>query len=399
MGIQTNDKLFKLIQEKYGDTSQDAMKKYFLNDFFVGSAGRKIDEAAFESIYSQMQLLTSAQGLSLEDVEYLGFGQRFTSLGIGDAVIKVGNTTEKVFDNPYRLSPVHQEEIGENLGLYVSQRARTSGVTEKDVQYMYGLVRDSGGLWIDLKEENLGFVDSPLDFSSIYPDSSHTNDSVGQDFPDYDGSLFVIDYEDMIYYTPDIIDRVKSGEAWNVNSVSRDLLDGTHSREDIYFEGFIKKSNNLLKHEINYQRDRGNLSGASKSYYELLKNERQIRQYRYAENQRFEHDRHPQDIGDRFSIREIAMQIAQKTNITALNKIVELVNAKKREFKNRRVADTSRFSIEPDTKDSKGIAALVLEEIDVSEIRDLEDPYRTDNANTTKVADDVTSLEDPYTTR
>mgnify|MGYP003291384228 CR=1 FL=1 len=35
------------------------------------------------------------------------------------------------------------------------------------------------------------------------------------------------------------------------------------------------------------------------------------------ENQRFEHDRHPQDIGDKFSIREIAMQIAQKTNISS----------------------------------------------------------------------------------
>ena len=102
MGIQTNDKLAKLIREKYGDFSKDTMKQYFLEEFFVGSIGRKIDEPAFEAIYSQMELLSSAQGISMEDIDYLGFGQRFSTLGVGDAVIKVGNTTEKVFENPNR---------------------------------------------------------------------------------------------------------------------------------------------------------------------------------------------------------------------------------------------------------------------------------------------------------
>ena len=397
MGIQTNDKLAKLIREKYGDFSKDTMKQYFLEEFFVGSIGRKIDEPAFEAIYSQMELLSSAQGISMEDIDYLGFGQRFSTLGVGDAVIKVGNTTEKVFENPYRLSPVHQEDIGDNLGLYVSQRARTTGVKEKDVQFMYGMVRDAGGLWIDLKEENLGFVDNPLDFSSIYPGETHVNDSVGQEFPDYNGNLFVMDYEDMLFYTPEIIDRMKNGDARNINSVSRSLLDGSHSREDIYFEGFIKNSNNLLEHEIGYQRERGNLSGASKSYYALMKNERQIRQYRYQEEQRFMHDRHPQDIGDKFSIREIAMQIAQKTNIKALDKIIELVNAKKRERKERKIADAARFSGDTETRDET--VSLVLEEIDVADIKDLEDPYRTDNANARNGADGMVDLEDPYRTR
>ena len=32
MGIQTNDKLAKLIREKYGDFSKDTMKQYFLEE-------------------------------------------------------------------------------------------------------------------------------------------------------------------------------------------------------------------------------------------------------------------------------------------------------------------------------------------------------------------------------
>ena len=109
------------------------------------------------------------------------------------------------------------------------------------------------------------------------------------------------------------------------------------------------------------------------------------------------HDRHPQDIGDKFSLREIAMQIAQKTNIKALDKIVELVNAKKRERKERKIADAARFSGYTETRDET--VSLVLEEIDVADIKDLEDPYRTDNANARNSADGMVDLEDPYRTR
>ena len=111
MGIQANDKITKLITKKYGSFSKENMKRYFLEEFFVGSSARKIDEQDYEVILEQMEKLAEAQGLTLEEIDYLGFGQRYSCIGVGDAVIKIGNTTEEVYENPYRLSPVYKQDL------------------------------------------------------------------------------------------------------------------------------------------------------------------------------------------------------------------------------------------------------------------------------------------------
>lgn len=168
MGIQTNDKISKIIIEKYGEFSKENMKRYLLEDFFVSSRMRKIDEQDCDAIIHHVEKLASAQGLNMEDLEYLGFGQTHSCLAIGDAVIKIGNTTERVYENPFRIMPVYKQDLKKypnSLGLYVSQRARTENIPERLTQEMYNRVRDAGGLWLDIKDENLGIVDRKMDFS------------------------------------------------------------------------------------------------------------------------------------------------------------------------------------------------------------------------------------------
>lgn len=89
MKKQTNEKLCNLIVEKYGEFNFSTMRSFFLEDFFVSSRGRKIDELDYYSILDEISKLVDAQKLNLEDVDYLGFGQRYTSLGIGNAVLKI----------------------------------------------------------------------------------------------------------------------------------------------------------------------------------------------------------------------------------------------------------------------------------------------------------------------
>lgn len=395
MGIQTNEKITNLILEKYGEFNPENMKKYFLEEFFVGSSGRKIDEQDYESILIQMEKLTKAQGISLDDIEYLGFGQMYSTFGVGDAVIKIGNTTENVYENPFRLVPVYKQNLKPNLGLYVSQRARTTGVPERATKEMYNLIRDAGGLWLDIKAENLGYVDSKMDFSSIYPERV-ANNRFDREFSEYNGNLFVIDYEDIIFLEPSLKEKMLNGEAYNINSVPRELLLGSHSNDEIYFDGFIKNSNKLLEYEMEYQRGKGNLSAASKCFSTYLKNEREIKQHRYVDEQRYRFDRNFSDIGNRFSIKEIAMQIMQKTNMTRLDKIIEFINTKKRARRERALKPTDQISEEIVQETESG---LVLEEINVGEFRDLEDPYTTENANDRMIATSKRNLEDPYTTR
>lgn len=406
MGIQANDKISKLIIKKYGEFSADTMKRYFLEEFFVGSRARKIDEQDYEAILEQIEKLASAQKLSLEDVDYLGFGQRFSCIGVGNAVIKIGNTTEKIYENPYRIAPVYKQDLkkydrfdqGTDLGLYVSQRAKTERIPESLTQDMYNLVRDAGGLWLDIKEENLGFVDKKMDFQSIYPNQTDVNETTNIDFPEYDGNLFVIDYEDMLFLTPELKEKMLKGEAPNVNYVPRELLKGNYTNDQIYFESFIKKSSKLLKYEMNYQREKGDLTAASKCFNELLKNERQIIQQRYAQEQRYKYGRNMTDIKSPYSIKEIAIQIAQKTNIRAIDRIAEYVRSKIQERRARKSIDSETLVTE--TIDELEPTVLTVEEIEVGDFelgKTNNNVSRDPKPNSQQTS--ARDLEDPFTTR
>lgn len=406
MGIQTNDKISKLIIDKYGEFSTDTMKKYFLEEFFVGSTARKIDEQDYAIILEQIEKLASAQELNLENVEYLGFGQRFSCIGVGDAVIKIGNTTEKVYENPYRITPVYKQDLKKydrydqrtDLGLYVSQRATTENIPENLTQKMYNLVRDADGLWLDIKEENLGIIDKKMDFQKIYPNQTGVNELANKEFPKYDENLFVIDYEDMLFLTPELREQIKNGTAYNVNYIPRELLIPENSNDQIYFESFIKKSNKLLKYEMNYQREKGNVTAASKCFSELLKNERETIKQRYIQEQRYKYGRNVSDIKNPYSIKEIAMQIAQKTNIKAIDKISEFVRSKIQEIKNRK-AVSSKSLIEETTEEFSS-TPLIVEQIEVGDFEQVKSNNNIGkNLKQNSQLKSENDLEDPFTTR
>ena len=381
MGKQTDEKVANLIREKYGEFTPENMKKYFLEEFSVASRGRKIDEDDYSAILSQIEILAKAQGLTLEAVDYLGFGQRYSTLGIGDAVLKIGNTTEKVYENPFRLSPVYKEDLKPDLGLYVSQRARCGKVPESAVQEMYNRIRNAGGLWLDLKDENLGYVDKMFDFSSIYPTQESPNEIQDKEFDDYDGNLFIVDYEDVIFLTPGLREKMLNGEAYNVNSIPRELLLGNQDLDTIYFEGFIKNSNKLLECEQKYQRENGNRKAVKKCAATIRENKRQIMQQRYRTEQIYAHDRNPGEIGPRFSAREIGIQVMQKTNFPRLQSIVSTITSKMREGRENKNSKQNQVS------------TVNIDEINVNAIN-LEDPYTTSKA----VGGGTVDLEDPYRT-
>lgn len=81
----------------------------------------------------------------------------------------------------------------------------------------------------------------------------------------------------------------------------------------------------------------------------MLKNERETIKQRYIQEQRYKYGRNVSDIKNPYSIKEIAMQIAQKTNIKAIDKISEFVRSKIQEIKNRK-AVSSKSLIEETTE-------------------------------------------------
>jgi len=97
-------------------------------------------------IESEIQKLLDFQNITLEDIQLLGKGQSFLAIGVGKAVLKLRHNLGLeylIFENPYRLNPVYQRNLSNQIDLYVSERADLTNITEENVQSMYNLIRNN----------------------------------------------------------------------------------------------------------------------------------------------------------------------------------------------------------------------------------------------------------------
>ena len=154
--LKKNTKVVEFIKTKYGKFDDDTLKEFFLSDFYVSSSWKMLPEDAYDEFKFELDRLLDFQGLSYEDLTFLGAGQTFSGLLVGDAVVKVGSKQYPVYSLPYRLNPIYKKELSGNCDLFVSRAAETKGISKKEVQDMYNRIRADGGIWLDVKEENLG---------------------------------------------------------------------------------------------------------------------------------------------------------------------------------------------------------------------------------------------------
>ena len=327
--IGSNERITKYITEKYGEFSDSTFKEFIKNDF-----GMKLSDSACECIKKQIDSLLKFQNLRYEDIQYLGKGQTFSTLGIGQAVLKVGETYSEfseVLPIPYRLNPIYKEKIvekdysdrnSEDIYLYISHRANTDNITEEDTQKFYNMIRKQGGLWVDVKSDNLGRVKTMTNFSSLYGTPTKTQ-AFDLNFPEYKDNLFLIDYEDVVFLTPGIrrnmIEDYASGDlrGYRVPNITPGLLKSEKSAEEIYYELFISRSSNLLKYEINYQKSINNYALALKYSIYLRESIREAEQrlkdssYYYKRN--------------RYSVKDIGMKVLNRTNLDRIKRIVPVI--------------------------------------------------------------------------
>ena len=257
-----------------------------------------------KNIVAEIDKLKQIQNLSDEDVDYLGLGQSFLGIGVGNAVLKIQNyigSKRKVLEIPYRLNPKYQTTLYETkdgksvIDMYVSDRAITSGIKEDDVQKMYNIIRENGGIWLDVKDDNLGTLgNDTIDFKKYY--KSIDNFKVSKKFPKYNDNLYIIDYEDVVFLDKKLIKEAKKDgryTGWGrfgngvpyMPDIKIDALN-EKSLDDIYFEAYIKNSSTLLEYEKRYQAERGNEEIVNKCEKELANKikEREKRKRLYEEN-------------------------------------------------------------------------------------------------------------------
>ena len=243
----------------------------------------KYDEDAILDIAKQINKIIEMQKLELNDVNFLGEGQSYITFGVGKFVLKIGSEI-KMLNNPYQLLPIHQEIIGDsNQRIYISNRGDTNNITIDDVQNMYNIIRDNGGLWIDPKENNLVRTSEIKDNSNQLSQNVDFYDT-GINFVKNNSNIFISDYEDVIFLTQDILLNMDRSSSWSMlpygrsdNRIYTQYLNSGNI-EEIYEKNYIYASKTLLEFEEQYQLSKGNIEKAKKCTERLKEIEKQAKE-------------------------------------------------------------------------------------------------------------------------
>ena len=300
---------------------------------------KKISTEEFNIIKNLVTKLLDIQKITLDDIKYYENGQSYMTIGIGDAVLKIGPEI-KFVKNPYQLLPFHQEDLEESKQkMYLCHRAKSENSNQKDVQKLYNIIRDMGGLWVDPKENNLGTISKFSDINKFFENNIDYYDT-GKQFSTYNGNNYIIDFEDVIFLTPEIIQHMDKSNRWSTlpyggNSSNRIFTEylNTQDINEIYEKNYIYHSETLLSYEQEYQKEKGNFEKVLECKNRLKEIENKRRQALYELKQRENYNRGTK-IGNRYSAKEIGIQILQKTNLTRLKNIISIINNK---FKSVRI--------------------------------------------------------------
>lgn len=352
--------------------SEDKILK-FINE----KLENKIDINDFQKIMNLANTIAQLQKVDLSEIEYQGSGQSYVVLSIGNYVMKIGPQLNFV-QNPFQILPFHQESLeNSKQKIYLCQRCNSDHISEEDVQKMYNYIRENDGIWIDPKKTNLGIKEGKLNISFFIKNVDYYNTQI--EFDNYNGNIFITDFEDVVFLTRKLISenmdqsnrwiKLPYGKLEGGVLGNRIFVDDANSIDinDIYEKNFIMRSQTLLKFEEQYQLQKGNKQLAKK--YKHRRNEliNQAKQERYRMKQVYENGRNNYSIGNRYSAKEIGIQIMQKTNLTRIKDIINAIN--QRFAKNKKQVNI----------DHTVLSEYKEDKTDNANNRDI-DPFATENA-------------------
>lgn len=364
--MKENQNLNQNDEKRYRKWNEKSIKKFIL--FKIQDNNKDLTEEEKEKIWKnineEIKKLIKIQGINYDCIKFLGQGQRFWTISVGDAVIKIENKiseSSKVLEVPYRINPKYQKTLyqksdGSGIDLYISQKAETKGITLRDVQEMYNIIRRNGGIWLDVKEENLGFYDKEkIDFKKYY--GKPKNFKLHRKINSYSGNIYIIDYEDVVFLDPKMIKNSRENGKYTgygilgdgnvyLPYISIEALD-KKNLDDIYFEAYIKNSKTLLEFEKNYQKEKGNLKAVKKCETEEKKiqekRKRRERKIEFLNKIKYKNQKSSdieEDIDEiEFELEDKAMLKSKKRKITTENEEYETQKINDDPYKTPKIID------------------------------------------------------------
>ena len=205
----------------------------------------------------------------------------------------------------------------------------------------------AGGIWLDPKENNVGTTNGISRIISQYENNVELYDT-GKSFDNYTENNFIIDYEDVIFLTQNIINNFDRNNSFNRlpygnypgNVIYTSNLDTTDINE-IYEKNYIYPSETLLRYELEYQKQKGNNNKVKVCQEKLQEFEQRKKQSDYEMKQRYKYGRNGY-IGNRFSAKEIGIQVLQKTNLTRIKDMLSSIKQKFQRRDNNQLYDKSQ---------------------------------------------------------
>ena len=337
---------------------------------------KKIGTNDLKTLLELINKTSRIQKIDLKELEYLGKGQSYVTIALGDFAFKIGPEMS-ILKNPYQMLPFRKDNLEESKQrIYTTQRCETFNINENEVQQMYNKIRDAGGLWLDPKEDNLGFFQKDVDVELLQNDVDFFN--INKDLGKNDSNYYITDFEDLVFLTPELVQQYMDETSKTMTLPYGNLEGGTvHNRislkginsldniQEIYEKRFIIRSQTLLRYEKKYQLQKGNEELVQR-YERILKGiDRAVKQQRYVDEQYYKFGRFPNRIKNKWNIKEIGIRLMQQTRVSKLKDIIPVIKQKLR--KKRQVSRAPEENIE-------------RVEVNMERENNSNDPFRTEEA-------------------
>ena len=347
-------------------------------DFLNSKLNCKIDSNDLRSIIELLKNVSRLQNISINEIEYKGTGQAYTVLTLGNCAIKIGPEINMI-RNPYQMLPYNEINLEEsNQKVYLAPKCDTENISREDVQKMYNMIRDDGGIWLDPGTKNLGLA-KKSNMEKLTRENI-TFYGIDREFATNDSELYITDLEDVVFLTSKLIqDNMDVSKRWVTlpygnleggilgNRIFLDSVVNVEDIEEIYEKCFIMRSQTLLEYEEAYQREKGNKQLETKYKSKRIEILKEIEKSRYIEEQYYKFGRNPSKVKNKWNITEIAHRVLQQTRLSRVKEMVYSI--KQRMIKDRQVYQ----------QDDKKNSDTKIQLTDVK--KEESDPFRTLDIN------------------
>ncbi len=211
----------------------EVIGSYYKNTYGIGSLKGQ-DQLNVEYLYELFTQIKDNEGVRFSDIERIPGGNFCCVLIIGDKVFKFGKErgVDKIMDTPYIIKPLVRGSLETNQDLpffyEVTEKALPcdeKDVTQEEMYDLYKKLRDEGIVWVDIRENNLGYLlkDNILHWNKPiqYDSESRGMLPCNQNITLKKGDLVIID-NDHRFYEDEVPEQYKAPE-WSVISYYQDF--------------------------------------------------------------------------------------------------------------------------------------------------------------------------------